>query len=155
MLEYSRISAAMSVHLVDHRVGACLTDRSMLERQSDDILDPLEWRRSVRTRKTFSNNDLDPTKQIPSIPMSLLQNLRVEVREAQAVLVPVSIDIYKPVRLNESTRRRKALRELVSIENVSTSPIQTEHDGVPITYGQEDRCPKIPPLSSSQRSLEK
>lgn len=69
----------------------------------------------MRTRKTFSNNDLDPTKQIPSIPMSLLQNLRVEVREAQAVLVPVSIDIYKPVRLNESTRRRKALRELVIV----------------------------------------
>jgi hypothetical protein len=69
----------------------------MLEREHDDILDPFKGRRAMRTRETFRKNQSDPTIDITSIPMTLLEDLAVESRKTKHVLITVAVDVRTEV----------------------------------------------------------
>ena len=65
----------------------------MLKREGNDILDSFEWRRAIRPSKSFSNDDLDPAVWVSSIPVSLIQNLRVESWKPKNILIAVPVNI--------------------------------------------------------------
>jgi hypothetical protein len=66
----------------------------MLEGEGNSILDSFERRITMRTSETLRDDDPDPAVHVFGIPTALLQDLRVKWREAQEVLVAVSIDVY-------------------------------------------------------------
>ena len=90
----------------------------MLERKHDGILDPFKRRRAKWTRETLRKNKSDPTIDITSIPVTLLQDLAVESRKAKHVLVAVAVNDR-----TEVWHRSEYLNE------------HSEAKGSPITYG--------------------
>lgn len=70
-----------------------LTQRSMLERQNDDILHTFKRRSAVWAGEALGDDDPDSTVRVPSIPIALLQDVTVEGRKAESVLVAISIDM--------------------------------------------------------------
>lgn len=90
MLEYSRMSAQSA--LVADFSGE-LTERSMLERKGNDVLDTLEWRRTMRSNEPFRYHDFDPAVGLASVPVSLLQDLLMELGKANVILIAVLIDV--------------------------------------------------------------
>lgn len=90
-----------------------LTERSMLEREHDGILDPFKGRRAKWTRETLRKNKSDPTIDITSIPMTLLQDLAVESRKAKHVLVAIAVEdrteVWPRSEIFEQTQRSTRL----------------------------------------------
>jgi hypothetical protein len=54
----------------------------MLEREDDNIFDSLKRRRAIGTRKALCKDNPDSAHCIGSIPVSLFQNLGVELGKA-------------------------------------------------------------------------
>ena len=48
----------------------------------------------MRAGEAFGNDDPDPTVQVTRFPVSLLENLVVEEREAKAVLVTILVELW-------------------------------------------------------------
>jgi hypothetical protein len=64
----------------------------MLEREDDSIFDSFKRRRAIRTRKAFRKHNLDSAHCIAGIPVSLFEDLRVELGKAEIVLVSIAVD---------------------------------------------------------------
>lgn len=64
-----------------------------MERQDDDIFHPLKGRSATWTGEALGDDDPDPTVCVSRIPIALPQDLAVESRKAESVLVAVSIDV--------------------------------------------------------------
>jgi hypothetical protein len=69
----------------------------MLERKDNDVFDSFERRRAMGTGKTLCENDLNSAVRITSIPVPLFQDVWMEWREAQDVLIAVSIHFCLPL----------------------------------------------------------
>lgn len=55
-----------------------LTQRGVLKREGDDVLDTLERHAHRVTRKTLADHDLDATKVVGRAPIALLKELLTE-----------------------------------------------------------------------------
>jgi hypothetical protein len=67
----------------------------MLKRKGNDIRHTLKRRRTVWSREPFGDNDPDPPMGLSSIPVALLQDFLVELREAEIILIPILINFYR------------------------------------------------------------
>jgi len=85
----------------------------------------------MRTRETLCENESDPAIDITRIPMTLIQDLAVESREAKHVLITIAVDVRTEVCC------------------VSAQLKQYSAPYSPITYGHLVLWLKIPPLVSS------
>lgn len=65
----------------------------MLEGERDDVLDTFKRGISIGPRKPFGDRDSDSSIHIGGVPGLLFDNLRVEGRETEVVLVPVAVDV--------------------------------------------------------------
>jgi len=53
----------------------------VLEREGDDILEPFDGDRQRVSRKTLTDDNLDPSNVVVGIPVILVEQLLTEVRE--------------------------------------------------------------------------
>lgn len=65
----------------------------MLKRQNDDIFHTFKGRSAVWTGEALGEDDPDSTVCVTSIPIALLQDLTVEGRKAESVLITISVDV--------------------------------------------------------------
>lgn len=78
-MSVGQVSKSPTLSAVSHGIH---TLGSMLEREDDNIFDSLKRRRAIRTRKALCQSDPDSTQCIGSIPVSLIEDLSVELGEA-------------------------------------------------------------------------
>lgn len=109
----------------------------MLERKSNDMLVSFEWGRAIGAREPFCNDNFDSTLRIPSIPMFLLQYLRMKWRESNAVLVSISVKIcFNCENLKSKKGREKEphTRAQICQMNVSSYSIKQQDRGMKDEY---------------------
>jgi hypothetical protein len=64
----------------------------MLKRKSYNIRNALKRRRAMWARETLSDDNPNPPMHLTGVPMTLLQNLVMELRKSEVILVSILID---------------------------------------------------------------
>lgn len=96
----------------------------MLKRENDDIFHTFKWRSAVWTGEALGEDNPDSTMCVSSVPIALLQDLTVEGRKAETVLIAISIDVGA---------------ELYPEISVCETRMKEIRPNIPMTYGHEVR----------------
>ena len=74
----------------------------MLKRERHKVLHPLEPRIALTVANSLSDDNLHPSKVLSCIGPDLLEDLRVERREAHLITVIGFVDVYTSVSISSS-----------------------------------------------------
>ena len=102
----------------------------MLEREGNNILQPLESRISMSVANTLSDDNLDPSKILGCIGPHLREHFRMKRREPKLATVVGFINILRWINMGYPLVKG-VLRELIS--KASCVSIEGSEAGIPLT----------------------